>query len=183
MKFLCALRVHEDQQAELLAGGPKGMILRICELFALDGTAHAYAAKPERLDRMPDLLDREIGVLQGGGGKGHEAIGCGRAHLGQGFVLDPDQFGRRVQLGVVPVGIDAERRDVDTLFVHCCDARGRIGHQQSVVLAPSVENGQGVRHRAMCVHIHRLDPCAIDHHFAAATMAMRRGTGGMSAIR
>jgi len=174
--------VHEDQQIEFLAHGPKGMKFWIGEFFARYGTAYAHAAKSERLDGMLDLLDREIGVLQGDGGKGHEAIGCGGANLDQGFVLYPDQFGGGVSLGLVPVGIDAERRDIDTLFVHRGDARGRIRHQQFRLRVLSAENGQGFGHRAMCMHVHRLDPGTIDDNLAAATMAMRCGTGGLSAF-
>src|SRR5271165_2082193 len=50
-------------------------------------------------------------MLQGHRRKGDEAIGCRGAELRQLFVLDLDQFGRRVALGAIPIGVDAERLD------------------------------------------------------------------------
>ena len=84
----------------------------IGEFLSLDGTADAHTAKSKGLDRMPNLFDREIGVLQGDGGKGHETIGRGGANLGKCGVLYFDQLSSGIPLGVVPIRIDAERRDV-----------------------------------------------------------------------
>ena len=97
----------------------------IGEFLAGDAAADADAAEAELLDRVLDLLRGEIGILQGGGRERDEAIRVGGAELDQRLVLDPDQLGRGVALGPVPVRIDAERLDVDALRVHRRDARRR----------------------------------------------------------
>ena len=122
-----AQRVHEDQDAQLLALGPERMEPGIGQFLAGDAAAHADAAEAQLLDRMLDLLGGELGMLQRRRREGDEAVGVGRAELDQRLVLDLDQLGRDVALGAVPVGIDAERLDVDALRVHRRDAHAGVG--------------------------------------------------------
>jgi hypothetical protein len=48
----------------------------------------------------------------------HKAVGLCRTEFSQFFVLDPDELARQVTLRRVPVGIDAERLDINALGVH-----------------------------------------------------------------
>ena len=108
-------RMQEDQDAVLLALRPERIELRIGQLEAGDAAADADAAEAELLHRMLDLLGRQFGMLQRRRGEGHEAVGLLGAELDQRLVLQPDQLGRLVLAGAVPVGIDAEALDVDAL--------------------------------------------------------------------
>ena len=84
--------------------------------------------------------------------------------------------------GMVPVGIDTERGDIDTLLVHRFEARRNIGHQQFRLLARLAENRQRLGYRAMGVYIDRLDPCTVDDDFAALGMIMGCRIAGLDAI-
>ena len=127
-----------------------------------------------------DLLDRETGVLQRRGGEGDKAVRRGGADFRQRLILDADQFRRRVPLGMVPVGIDAERGDVEPLRIHCRDARRGIVHQQFWVFQRVADDRHGVGYRAVGVDVHRLDPRAVDDDLAA--MRVRRRDAGLRAV-
>ena len=71
---------------------------------ALDAAAEAGTAQAVPLDAVLELLDRKVRVLQGDAGEGDKPVGMGRADLGEGLVLDPDDLGRDVPVGAVPVG-------------------------------------------------------------------------------
>src|SRR5262245_2450568 len=59
-----ALRMHEDQDAELLARGPERMKLRSGELGSCHAGPDGHAAHVERLDSMLKLLHGEVWKLQ-----------------------------------------------------------------------------------------------------------------------
>src|SRR5262249_60383526 len=61
----CALRMNEDEHAELLRLGPERMKLRIGELVVGDARADGGAAEPELLDPVDQLLHRQIRELEG----------------------------------------------------------------------------------------------------------------------
>ena len=105
-------------------------------------------------------------MLQRRGREGDEAVGVGRAELGQRLVLDLDQLGRGVALGAIPVRVDAERLDIDALRVHRGDARAGVVHQQARRFERMVDHGRGRRDDAMGVHVDGLDPLAVDHDLA-----------------
>src|SRR5207245_4242968 len=113
-----ALRVDEDERAELLGLGPERMESRIAELLAVDAAADGGAAQPVLLQTGLELLGREVRVLQRHRGEGDEAIRVRRAGLGELLVLERDEPAGDVTIGLVPVRIDAERLDVDALLVH-----------------------------------------------------------------
>src|SRR5258707_14939255 len=69
-----AERVHEDQDAQLLALGPERMKSGIGQFLAGDAAADADTAKAELLDRVFDLFRGEIRMLQGSGREGDEAF-------------------------------------------------------------------------------------------------------------
>ena len=137
-----------------------------------DAAADADPLEAELLHGVLDLLGRQLGMLQGGRGEGDEAVGVGGAELDQRLVLDPDQFGRDVAFGLVPVGIDAQRLDVDALGVHRRDPRAGIVHQQARRLQRLLEERHRLRHAAMGVDVDGPDPPAGDHDLAPARMGM-----------
>src|SRR5205823_7669665 len=87
-----ALRMDEDQHAELLGPGPEGMELRVRQLRAVHAAADAGAAQAELPDAVLELLHGEIRELQRDRSEGDEALGLGCADLGQLFILDADQL-------------------------------------------------------------------------------------------
>ena len=167
-----AQRMHEDQDAQLLALGPERMEPRIGQLLVADAAADTDAAEAELLDGVLDLLGGELGMLQGRRREGDEAVGIGGTELDQGLVLHLDQLGRDVALGAVPVGIDAERLDVDALRVHRGDAHAGVVHQQARRLERMLDQRHRLGNAAMGVHVDGLDALAVDHDLAAARMGM-----------
>jgi formylglycine-generating enzyme required for sulfatase activity len=159
-------RMHEDQDAELLGLGPDRVEFRVGQFLPGHTAADREAAQPQCPDPVLELLDREVGMLQGYRRKGDKAVGCRRAELGELLVLDPDQLGRRVALGAIPKGVDAERLDVDPLDVHLRDAVGDVGPQQPRRLQRVVDDGRRLRNDGMGVDVDGLDPLAVDHDLA-----------------
>src|SRR4029077_16175016 len=64
------------------------------------------AARVVLLHPLPELGRREVGMLQGHGGEGHEALRVGRADLGELLVLHLADAGRALALRLVPCGGD-----------------------------------------------------------------------------
>ena len=106
----------------------------LARILAGDAAGNADAAEAERLDRLLDLFGGEVGILQCRGRKGDEPIRLRGAELDQGLVLDPDQFSDGIALGPVPVGIDAERLDIDTRVIHLRQTVADIGPQETPAL-------------------------------------------------
>src|SRR5262249_35408989 len=109
LQFPAAERVHENQDPELLGLGPDRMKFWGGELWPVAAAADREPAQPQSLDRMFELLDRELRVLQRNRRKSHETIGHCGAEFRKLFVLNLDQLGRSVALGAIPIGIYAER--------------------------------------------------------------------------
>ena len=158
-------RVDEDQAAEFLRLGPDRMKCRIGELAALDVAADGDPAQSERLDALFELPDGEIRVLQRDRREGDETIGLGGAQLRELFVLHLDDGLCDVALRLVPVGIDAERLDVDALLVHGADAIG--AHDQIVRIDLHPHQRHGLRKRAVGMHVDRLHAAAVHHDLPA----------------
>src|SRR5512143_3851763 len=104
---------------------------------------------------MPELLDREVGVLQRHRGKRDEAVGARAAEFGELLVLDSDDLARDVALRLVPGWIDAERLDVYALFVHLGDAPGPdfADSRPALVFQLLPQQGQRFRYHTVRVHI------------------------------
>ena len=136
--------MHEDQHAELLGLGPEGVELRIAQLLAVDAAADASAAQAVLLHALHELLGGEVGMLERDGGEGHEAVGVRGAEL------------------LVPVGVDAERLDVDALRVHRAQARRDVLLQQGVRLQRPPHERVRRGHRAVRVDVHGLHALAVD---------------------
>ena len=162
--------MHEDQDAELLGLGPDRVEFRVGQFLPGDTAAHREAAQAEGRDRVFELLDRELRVLQRDRCEGHKAVRHCGAELGQLFVLDPDQLGRRIAFGAIPIGVDAERLDIDPLRVHLLDPVGDIGPQQPRRLERMVDNGGRPRNDRMGVDVDGLDPLAVDHDLAPSPL-------------
>ena len=111
-------------------------------------------------------------MLQGRRREGDEAVGVGGAELDQRLVLDPDQLGRDVALGAIPVRVDAERLDVDALRIHRRDARAGVVHQQARRFERMIDQRHRRRHGAMGVDVDGLDPLAVDHDLAPPRLAV-----------
>src|SRR5262249_53838726 len=73
--FPRAERMQEDQDAELLGLGPDRVEFGIGELLSRDAAADRQAAQPQGLDRVFELLDGKLGVLQCDRRKGDKAVG------------------------------------------------------------------------------------------------------------
>jgi hypothetical protein len=172
LKLARAQRMHEDQDTQLLALGPERMEPGIRQLLAGDAAADADATEAQLLDGILDLLGGKLGMLQGGGREGHETVGVGGAELDQRLVLHLDQLSRDVALGPVPVGIDAERLDVDALCIHGRDTRAGVVHQQPGRLKRMLDQRHRLRDAAMGMDVDCLDPLAIDHDLAATRMGV-----------
>ena len=164
--------MHEDEHAQFLALRPERMESGIGQFLAGHAAAHADAAEAELLHSVLDLLGGELGMLQRGGREGDETVGIGRAEFDQRLVLHLDQLGRRVALGTIPIGIDAERFHVDALRIHRRDAHAGVGHQQARRLERMLDDGHGCGHRTMGVDVDGLDLLAVDHHLAPPRMSM-----------
>ena len=166
LQFPGAERVHKNEDAELFGLCPDRVELRVGQFLPGDAAADREAAQPQSLDRMFELLDGELGMLQGHRCEGDKAVRRRGAELGQLFVLDADQLGRRVALRAIPKRVDAERLDIDPLRVHLLDAVGNIGPQQPRRLQRVVDHRRRLGNDRMGMDIDGLDPLAVDDHLA-----------------
>ena len=107
-----------------------------------------------------------------------EPLGVRRAGFGELFVLDADQLARDVTIGLVPVGIDAQRLDVDTLLVHRLDPVRGPRHQQRLRLDLAPHQRHRLGDGAVRVDVDRLDAPAVDDDLAAARLRLGRRGGG-----
>src|ERR1700694_5494099 len=82
-----ALRVDEDDHAELLGLRPARMALRIADLLAGDVATDGSPAQAVFLHAFLELLGGEVRVLQRHRGEGDEAVRVCAAHLGELLVL------------------------------------------------------------------------------------------------
>jgi hypothetical protein len=158
--------VDEHEDAELFGLGPERMKLGIAQLESVDAPPEAGAAQAVLLDALLELLDREVRMLQRHRREGNEPIGLGGADLRERLVLKLDELARDVPVRRVPVGVDAERLDVDALLVHRADAVRRAGHEEGLRLERPPHQGHGRGHRAVRVHVHRLHALALHHHLS-----------------
>ena len=128
-----AAGMHQHQDAELRGLRPERIVFRQRQVLAVHVAANRGAAQPQPLDAVLQLLSREIGMLQRDRRERDKAIRVGSHPLREPFVLDLHDPAREVTIGgVPPVAIDAERLDVEPLFVHDLQA---CGAQHAVVPA------------------------------------------------
>src|SRR5262249_41217676 len=130
LKIWDSLRVQEDEHAQLFGFRPHRMKPLRRQLLAADAAADRNAAQTQRLDAVDELLHRKVRMLQGHSGECDEALWVGCAELRERFVLDLDDWCRKVAFYLVPEGVDAERLDIDTLRIHRRDAVLCPGEQQ-----------------------------------------------------
>jgi hypothetical protein len=142
------------------------MKLGIAQLQAVDAAAEAGAAQAVFLHALLELLDGEVRMLQRHRREGDEPVGLRRADLRERLVLDLDELARDVPVRRVPVGVDAERLDVDALLVHRADAVCLAGHEEGFRLERSPHQGHRRGHRAVRVHVHGLHALALHHHLS-----------------
>jgi hypothetical protein len=163
-----------NTDAQRLGLGPEGVKRRIAQLATLDAPAEAGPAQAVPFDALLELLGGEVRMLQGHARERDEPIGLGRADLGQRLVLDPDELRRDVPVRRVPVGVDAERLDVDALRVHRAEALLGIGHEEGLGLELAPHERHRGRDRAVGVHVHRLHASPAHDHLAPPPL---RGAG------
>src|SRR5262249_25639354 len=148
---------------------------------ASDTAGHTDAAEAEPLDRVLDLFGGEVGILQGRGRKGDEPLRLRGAECDQGLVLDADHFRDGIALGPVPVGIDAERLDIDARATDLRQPVADIGPQETRRFEGVIEQLRRLRDDAMRMHVNGPDPLATHDDLAAALRldrtAARPGTG------
>ena len=113
-----ALRMNEHEHAERLGLRPEWVELRVADLLAVDAAADGRAAEPVLLHALFEQLGGKLGMLQRHRRVGDEPVGIGRARRRELLVLDLADLLREVALGLVPIGIDAQRFHVDALLVH-----------------------------------------------------------------
>jgi hypothetical protein len=114
----------------------------------------------------------KIGKLERDGRERRKAIGMRCAESRHGLVLDRDHVRREVAIHVVPVGVDAEDRDVDALRVHRRDAlcqrlaveRQRRPLRRRRCRRRSPQQVVGLRHRAVRMDVDGGDPPALHDH-------------------
>ena len=90
-----------------------------------------------------------------------------------------NDLARQVALRFIPVGIDAERLDVNTLGVHLPHTlvHWLLHHEQRLGRYRVPHQGHGFRHRTVRVHIDGLDPTAAQDHLPARCSAAGRRQG------
>src|SRR6202023_1024187 len=114
-----ALRMDENQRAELFGLGPERMEFRIRQLLAIDAAADQRAAQSELPDRNFELLGGEIRVLQGNRRQADEAVRLCRADVGELLILQLDDLTGEVGLGLGPKArVEAEGLEADALLIH-----------------------------------------------------------------
>src|SRR5262244_847598 len=181
-----ALRMDEDQYAELLGLGSEPVKLRVGELVAGDARAHGGAAQAELLHAFLELLHREVRELERDRGERDEALRVLRAEAGERLVLDLDHLLDDIALGPIPRRVNAERLHVDALRVHLTDAAltdfADSGSAMVVDFQP--EQGVGLRNHTVRVHVDHLDASAAHLHFTApARLSARREHVALDARR
>src|SRR5215471_10121579 len=168
LQFPGAERVHENKNAELFGFGPDGVKFRVGQFLPGNAAADPEAAQPQSLDRVFELLDRELRVLQSNRRKGDKTVGHRGAELCQLFILKLDQLGRSVAIGAVPERVDAERFDIDALGVHLGDAVGKVRPQQPWGFERMIDHRRRFRNNGVGVDVDRFDSLAADHDLAPA---------------
>ena len=123
--------MHEDEHAQIFAFGPERVKLWVGKFLAGDTAANANAAESEGFDRLLDLFNCEFRILQCRGAKGYEPIRLRSAEPGQSLVLHLDKFGDRIPLSPVPIGIYAERLNIDARLIHLRQSVTDIGPQEA----------------------------------------------------
>src|SRR5215831_4756313 len=175
-EFGGALRMDENQRAELFGLGPGWMKFRVRQLLAVDAAANQCAAQSELLDRIFELLGGEIRMLQSHGREADELVGLRRASLGEFLVLQLDHLTGEVGLGFVPKDrVDAERFNVDALLVHRLDAVWR-DHERGLL---HLQSHQRIRvgHLAMGVHVDGPNAFSVDYDLTTPLRGLRQSRG------
>ena len=147
------------------------MKFRVGKRRAGDHAADGGALQSLLLHRRFQLLHREVGRLQGEGRKGGEAVGMGRAELGQLLVLHLDDLTGELAVAAVPEGIDRQHFHVDGLSIHRLqplidvddDFIGAVDLRQNGFGAVIAEQRAGFLDQAVGVNVDGLDPLAVDH--------------------
>src|SRR4029077_15113633 len=85
-----ALRVNENQHAELFGLGPERVQLLVGEVLVIDAGVDQRATHPKLLYRVLQLLDSEPRVLQGNRGQPDKTFGLLGADFRQLLVLQLD---------------------------------------------------------------------------------------------
>jgi diacylglycerol kinase (ATP) len=177
----CSLRVEENQHPKLFGFRPERMKLRISKLVFCNRCAHRRSAQPELFDGVLQLLRGKLRKLECHGCKSDKPVRVGSAIFRKSLVLDGHHSLGGGAVRPIPGWIDAQRFDVDPLFVHdgqtlCADfvdaaseAHIAIGDTQQVL---------GLRNNAVCVNVDRLDPSTAHAHLAPPAA---RGSRGASA--
>src|SRR6266849_1162271 len=179
-----ALRVDEEDGAELLGLRPHRVKFRIGEVLVQHAGADRGAAQPLVLDGGLELLDREVRILHGERGKGGEAVGARRAQLRELLVLQLDDGGGGVAVLAIPERVDGEHLEIDRLGVHALEAL--LDDDEVLLRALDLRQHarrllarqrDGLVEVAMRVHVDGLDALALDRHrqpLGAALLAARR---------
>ena len=125
------------------------------------------------LDRLLELLGGKIRVLQSDRRQTDKPVRLRRADLGELRILQFDDLPGEVGLGLVPKDrVDAERFDVDALFVHRRDAFRRDHERRRLHLQP--HQRIGLRHVAMRMHVDSPHALSIDDDLAPPLRGLRR---------
>jgi len=112
-------------------------------------------------------------VLQSDRRQTDKPVRLRRANLGELLVLQFDDLTGEFGLGLVPKDrVDAERFDVDALFVHRLDAFRRDGERLQLYLQSHKRIRLG--HMAMSVHVDGPDALSIDDDLAPPLRRLRR---------
>ena len=96
------LRMHEQQHAELLGLRPERIELAIGQLLPFDAATDGGAAESELLDRLLELIGRQIGMLQCQRRHPYEPIGMLGAPLRDLLVLQRDDVTREQRSAEYP---------------------------------------------------------------------------------
>jgi hypothetical protein len=167
--------VHENEATELLGLGPERMELWIGQILSVDVCPDRAAAQAELPHAFLELLRGEVGMLKGDGREPDEAVRLRRAQLRELLVLELDHGLGQVAFGLVPSGVDAERRHVDALLVH--DAKPFFAHDERLRRNLHSHQGHRLGDGDVRVHVDRFHPLAAHQHLAPDRLAGLRVGG------
>jgi hypothetical protein len=131
----------------------------------------------EPLDGMLELLHGKVRKLQRHRGKTQEAVRVRSTPFGQRFIVDLDDFRSDVAFRQVPERVDANRLDIDALFIHLAEtAHADFADPRTTHLVGtwrSTHECQRLGNHAVRVHVDGLHAAPAYHDFPAARHRLR----------
>src|SRR5439155_6421206 len=114
----CPLRMHEQQDPQLLRLCPERIELTIGDLLTFDTSSDGGAAHSQFLDGLVQLVGSQIRMLQGHRRHSDKSIRMLGAPLRYFFILQLDEIASQCAVRRVSPGVHVDRLIVDSLRIH-----------------------------------------------------------------